>query len=157
MSQVQYFESTSMDIRVPIRASPLSAGLDITCPYDLLILPGEKNFVVNTRITLGEAFRISNLYCEVRDRSSLYLKGLRTLHGIIDTDFKGEIKVVVSNVADRPVCVKKGEALAQLLIHKNMGGIAGEANTIWSERGKGEFGSTVILCTCKCKFSFNPI
>ena len=83
---------------------------------------------------------------QIRPRSGLALKHGITLPnspGTIDSDYRGEIKIIVANIGDKPVTFQPGDRIAQMVIAPVM-----QVETEWSdalpdtERSGGGFGST---------------
>ena len=56
-----------------------------------------------------------NSYGSIRDKSSLAVKGLLTLGGVIDSDYTGEIIVIMTSSIE-PIKIKKGQKIAQLIV-----------------------------------------
>ena len=80
----------------------------------------------------------------IKPRSGLAVKqGIDVLAGVIDSDFRGEIKVVLINLGAEPVVINKGQAIAQILFMPVLHNVV-EATGQISEtvRGAGGFGST---------------
>lgn len=84
----------------------------------------------------------------IEDRSGLALRGITTLAGVIDPGYRGEIKVVLTNLSATPHAVEPGDRIAQLRIVRRI-----EATFAWAEtpaadqaastaRGAAGFGST---------------
>lgn len=82
----------------------------------------------------------------MRPRSGLALKqGLTCLNspGTIDADYRGEVQVLLVNLSDQPVTLKRGERIAQLVIARvEQAQLVEVADLSPSERGAGGFGST---------------
>jgi len=82
-------------------------------------------------------------YGRIAPRSSLALKDIDTLAGVIDADYRGEIKVLLINHGDHPCFIKNGDKIAQLIIECAykipVVEVADVSNTL---RGAGGFGST---------------
>jgi dUTP pyrophosphatase len=80
----------------------------------------------------------------VKDRSSLALRGLHVLGGVIDSGYRGEIKVVLVNFGTSWVTFNPGDRVAQLVVLSLAGGDRiHEADDLSpSDRGEGGFGST---------------
>lgn len=76
------------------------------------IQPGET-IPVSTGLALGLP---ENFGALVEDRSGLALRGLTTLAGVIDPGYRGEIKVVLTNLGSRPHTIQPGDRIAQLRI-----------------------------------------
>ena len=96
---------------IPTRASKESAGLDLYSSIDLDIEIGSIK-KVNTGICISLP---ENSYGSIRDKSSLASKGLLTLGGIIDSDYTGEIIVIMTSFIE-PIKTKKGQKIAQLIV-----------------------------------------
>ena len=131
-------------LNLPFLATPGSAGADIMAalPKPFLLAPGTRALIpTGISIQLPAGFE-----AQVRPRSGLAIKnGITILNspGTIDTDFRGEIKVVLANLSIENFSVIHGMRIAQLVI-------APVIRPIWDEvleldetkRGDGGFGST---------------
>jgi dUTP pyrophosphatase len=124
-----------------------SAGADLKCSFEnrqpLVLLPGER-----TLITTGIRAEIPEGYeLQIRPRSGLSLKtGLMILNspGTIDSDYRGEIKVIIGNMGRRDEVIRHGDRIAQLVlvpISQAKFQITEEGLSATS-RGEGGFGST---------------
>lgn len=79
----------------------------------------------------------------VEDRSGLAVKGITTLAGVIDPGYRGEIKVVLTNVTASPITLAAGDRIAQLRIVKKLQATFQEVDDLdATHRGEGGFGST---------------
>ncbi len=79
----------------------------------------------------------------VEDRSGLALRGLTTLAGVIDPGYRGEIKVVLTNLTAEPVQIVPGDRIAQLRIVQRIEASFEEvADLAAAPRGAAGFGST---------------
>lgn len=79
----------------------------------------------------------------VEDRSGLAVRGVTTLAGVIDPGYRGELKVVMTNLAPQPVEIRAGERIAQLRIVARIGAAFDEVAELGeAARGEGGFGST---------------
>nr|NP_955563.1 p14 NC [Mouse mammary tumor virus] len=117
------------------RGTPGSAGLDLSSQKDLILSLEDGVSLVPTLVkgTLPEG--TTGL---IIGRSSNYKKGLEVLPGVIDSDFQGEIKVMVK-AAKNAVIIHKGERIAQLLL---LPYLKLPNPVIKEERGSEGFGST---------------
>ncbi len=94
-----------------------SAGMDLTaaCGADVTILPGERKL-----IPTGLCLAIPYLYeVQIRPRSGLALKNGITLPnspGTIDSDYRGELQVILLNSGQEPFVVKRGMRIAQMIV-----------------------------------------
>ena len=103
------------DAIIPTRASKRSAGLDLYSNIDVNIEVGSIN-KINTGICISLP---ENSYGSVRDKSSLAAKGLLTLGGVIDSDYTGEIIVIMTSLIE-PIKIKKRQKIAQLIVSNIM-------------------------------------
>src|ERR1035437_5692629 len=79
----------------------------------------------------------------VEDRSGLAVRGVTTLAGVIDPGYRGEIRVVMTNLSAAPVEIKAGERIAQLRIVERIEASFEEVAELGeAARGAGGFGST---------------
>jgi dUTP diphosphatase len=130
----------SVGARLPSHATDWAAGADLYCAEDFTIQPGERRLVPS-----GIAIEIpAGYYGRVAPRSGLAVRhGIDILAGIIDSDYRGEVKVALINFGDQEVSFNGGERIAQLIIER-----AARCDYIWSEslseteRAGGGFGST---------------
>jgi dUTP pyrophosphatase len=132
------------DIELPRYATAGSAGCDLRAAIEasLLILPGDR-----ARVPTGIAVAIPPGYeGQVRMRSGLaHDKGLATLNapGTIDSDYRGEIQVIIANLGSEPVTLERGERIAQLVFAPVVQPRFEKVDELpASSRGEGGFGST---------------
>ena len=79
----------------------------------------------------------------VEDRSGLAVKGITTLAGVIDPGYRGELKVVLTNVTDAPIELAAGDRIAQLRIVQRFQATFEEVKELdETHRDQGGFGST---------------
>jgi dUTP pyrophosphatase len=79
----------------------------------------------------------------VEDRSGLAVRGVTTLAGVIDPGYRGELRVVMTNLSERPVEIKAGDRIAQLRIVQRIEATFEEVAELGeAARGAGGFGST---------------
>ena len=99
------------DAIISTRASKWSAGLDLYSSVDVDIdINSIKKVSTGIRVSLPE-----NTYGSIRDKSSLAAKRILTLGGVIDSDYTGEIIVIMISLAE-PIKIKKGQKIAQLIV-----------------------------------------
>lgn len=126
----------------PVRGSEFAAGFDLCADEDILI-PARKRRITSTGIA---AKLPPNCFGRIAPRSGLALKnGIDVLAGVIDEDYRGEIKVILYNSDGTHFQVNKGDRIAQLLIqtyHKPVVEIVDELDE--TARGEGGFGSTGV-------------
>lgn len=79
----------------------------------------------------------------VEDRSGLAMHGVKTMAGVIDPGYRGEIKVVMTNLRAEPVEIRKGDRIAQLRIVQRIEATFEEVAELGdAARGSSGFGST---------------
>jgi dUTP pyrophosphatase len=127
---------------LPAYASAGAAGLDIVAAEDATLVPGAR-----AAIATGFAIAIPDGYeVQIRPRSGLALKhGVTCLNtpGTIDSDYRGEVKVILANLGAQPFPVVRGERIAQLVPAPVLRARFEEvADLDETERGGGGFGST---------------
>lgn len=93
-------------------AQPGDAGYDIRCNHDVTVYPG-RIAVIHTAVKLEIPPGFVGIIC---DKSSRALSGLKTLGGILDSSFRGEIIVLMTSVTDHVYDFDAGDKIAQLLI-----------------------------------------
>ena len=116
---------------------------DVYSLHEALVEP-HKTTVVAT----GLAFAFPAGYgALVEDRSGLAVRGVTTLAGVIDPGYRGELKIVLTNVTDQPVTLAAGDRVAQLRIVQRTDTTFAEVEDLDAAgdatlRGEGGFGST---------------
>ena len=130
---------------IPKRATEGSAGLDLCACIDApLTLSSGDTALIPTGLAIE--LPSSQYGAFVFARSGLSIKhgiGLLNAVGVIDSDYRGEIKVGVINQIKEPYTMEPGERIAQLVIMPVATLPVEEAQTLGeSERGAGGFGST---------------
>lgn len=124
---------------LPTRAHADDAGLDLYALEDAELLPGVGR-VVRTGVAVAIAAGHAGLVC---DRSSMAKRGLKTAGGVIDAGYRGEVGVMLWNIARQAQVVKKGERIAQLLIIQVATPSPVASQDLGkTDRGHGGFGST---------------
>ena len=128
------------DAKIPVRAHHDDAGMDLFCLEEVLLLPGERQAVA-TGIALGIPSGFVGL---IWDKSSVpFTYGVKTMGGVVDSQYRGEIKVLLINLTQENVTFTPGTKIAQMLIQPvALPGI--EEVEILDETIRGEqgFGST---------------
>jgi len=131
----------SKNAKTPTRGTPGSAGLDLYAAESFAIEDG-KITKVNTDIAVAIPFGYEG---KIKPRSGLASNhGIDTLAGVIDSDYRGEIKVMLTtHDGCKHATFKKGERIAQLVIAPCfMGGVDVVDSLDDTERGSGGFGHT---------------
>ena len=97
----------------PVRATCLAAGYDLASTSTGVIAPGGR-LLISTGIALSLP---SNTYARIAGRSGLALKhGICVGAGVIDADFRGEVKCLLFNHGDQPFYISSGKKIAQLIV-----------------------------------------
>lgn len=129
---------------LPAYATAGAAGMDVVAAEDLTIAPGAR-----AAVATGFAMAIPQGYeVQVRPRSGLALKhGVTCLNtpGTIDSDYRGEVKVILANLADAPFPIARGDRIAQLVPAVVQHAMLDEVEALDdTARGAGGFGSTGV-------------
>ena len=126
---------------LPKYATQDDAGMDLFAIEDVEIMPMERK-----QIGTGIALEIPAGHVGlIWDKSGLSHKiGIKTLGGVIDSGYRGEIKVGVINLGTEKYIFEKGHKIAQMIIQKKETLEIEEVNELDlnTERGEGAFGST---------------
>lgn len=136
------FIKLTEDAKAPFKATQEAACFDVFVNEDALINPG-KTVLVGTGIAMAIP---QGYHAKLFVRSSTGVKTplrLANLVGIIDSDYRGEIKMPLWNPSDVPFRVFKGDRLCQILIEQNIDVAFKEVKKLsQTKRGVGGFGST---------------
>ncbi|MBI4535333.1 MAG: dUTP diphosphatase [Ignavibacteriae bacterium] len=142
--QITRVDGSGDDIPLPAYATIHSAGMDIRAAVEgeCVLKAGETALIPS-----GFAIALPPGYeAQVRPRSGLAIKhkvGILNSPGTIDSDYRGEVKVILTNFSNEDFVIKRGERIAQLVI-------ASYVRVRWeeqvsldeTERGEGGFGHT---------------
>jgi dUTP pyrophosphatase len=137
-------DASARDIPLPSYATDGAAGMDLRSSEDAKLPPGER-----AALRTGMYVEIPPGWeGQVRPRSGLALKhGVTLLNspGTIDSDYRGEIKVILINLGHEIFSVKKGDRIAQIIFSRHERAELCETEEISdTERASGGFGSTGI-------------
>ena len=129
---------------LPAYATGGAAGMDVVAAEALTLAPGARHAVAT-----GFAVAIPDGYeIQVRPRSGLALKhGITCLNtpGTIDSDYRGEVKVILANLGDAPFPIARGDRIAQLVPAVVQRAALAEVDDLdVTVRGAGGFGSTGV-------------
>ncbi len=127
---------------VPAYATDGAAGMDVVAAEALTLAPGHR-----AAVSTGFAIAIPVGHeVQVRPRSGLALKhGITCLNtpGTIDSDYRGEVKVILANLGGEPFEIARGDRIAQLVPAVVLRATLDEVVTLdETTRGMGGFGST---------------
>lgn len=132
--------------QLPAYATPQSAGMDLRANIEdpIALRPLERRIVpTGLYIALPEGYE-----AQVRPRSGLALKhGITVLNspGTIDSDYRGEIGVLLINLSDTPFVINAGERIAQMVVARHEQAELIEVEELDdTERGAGGYGHTGV-------------
>jgi dUTP pyrophosphatase len=126
--------------KLPERAHVTDAGLDIFAGMSYNVRPGDR-IQISTKIAMEIPIGYVGL---VWDKSGLsQKKGLKTLGGVVDSGYRGEVMVGMINLSDRAYTIERGDKVAQMIIQKCEAPEIIEVDKLSeADRGSGAFGST---------------
>ena len=135
---------SNKDVELPTYMTGNSAGMDIFAAVEgeEILLPGERKL-----IPAGIEIEIPKGYeAQVRPRSGLAVKnGVTVLNtpGTVDSDYRGEVKVILINQGEEPFVIKRGDRIAQMIVSP-VSRVSWDLveNLDETERGRGGFGHT---------------
>jgi dUTP pyrophosphatase len=127
---------------LPRYATAGAAGMDVLAAEDLTLAPGSRHAVATgLSVAIPPAYEI-----QVRPRSGLALKhgiAVANTPGTIDSDYRGELKVILANHGAEPFAIHRGDRIAQLVLAPvTLAEWDEVAELDATERGAGGFGST---------------
>ena len=127
---------------LPSYATPGAAGMDVVAAEDLDLAPGARHAVATGfRVAIPAGYEI-----QVRPRSGLAFKhgiSVPNTPGTIDSDYRGELKVLMINHGSEPFAIRRGERIAQLVPAVVTVAVFDEVEELDdTARGHGGFGST---------------
>lgn len=138
IKQLEHFEG----LELPAYATDGAAGMDVLAAEDVTLAPGARHAVATgLAVAIPDGFEI-----QVRPRSGLALKhgiSVPNTPGTIDSDYRGEVKVILINHGSEDFEIRRGDRIAQLVL-------APVTRASWlpveeldeTQRGEGGFGST---------------
>ena len=129
------------EAKLPHRKRDTDAGYDVTSLIDVSISPGE---VVHIDAGLAVAAP-SGYFYTTEGRSSMYRSGVVPFRGIIDAQYSGNVVVSLMNVGKETYNIKKGDRVAQLVLHKLIHAefdIVEEVSEGYNARAQNGFGSS---------------
>jgi len=129
-------------LELPRYATDGAAGMDVLSAEDVVLAPGARHAVATgLALAIPEGYEI-----QVRPRSGLALKhgiSLPNTPGTIDSDYRGELKIIMINLGAEPFAIHRGDRVAQLVLAPVTRASWNEVEELDdTERGEGGFGST---------------
>lgn len=130
------------DLPLPAYATDGAAGMDVVSAEDVDLAPGARHAVATgLSVAIPAGYEI-----QVRPRSGLALKHGVTVPntpGTIDSDYRGELKVIMINLGAEVFSIRRGDRVAQLVLAPVTRGTWVEVDELdHTARGEGGFGST---------------
>jgi len=128
--------------RLPKYVHKNDAGMDLFSAESFVLNPGERKVCLT-----GIAMAIPTGYVGlIWDKSGVAAKGgIKTMGGVIDSNYRGEIGIILKNLSDNKYKISKGDKIAQMLIQKVASPEIEEVDDLENtDRGEGGFGSTGI-------------
>jgi dUTP pyrophosphatase len=127
------------DAVIPTRAHKEDAGIDLYAYGSHVIQGGETK-----KIPVGVALEMEVGYVGlIWDKSSIGSKGLKTLGGVVDAGYRGEVQVIMHNLTHESYTFLHGQKVAQMLIQKvELCDVIEVDELSDTVRGEGGFGST---------------
>ena len=127
---------------LPSYATPGAAGMDVVAAEDHDLAPGQRHAVATGfRVAIPEGYEI-----QVRPRSGLAFKhgiSVPNTPGTIDSDYRGELKILLINHGPDPFTIRRGDRIAQLVPAAVTAAAFDEVEVLDdTDRGHGGFGST---------------
>ena len=139
LSQTVSIQKLVPHAQIPSHGTQGSIGYDVCALSTITINPGER-----AKIPTGLALSMpSSMYMRIADWSSMAVKGLAVKGGVVDSDYSGEIKVILANETKSPLTIQSGSKMAQFIFesaHTPL--IQVKQNLSPTTRTKGGFGST---------------
>jgi len=134
------------DVPLPIYETEGASGMDIRAAVReaVVIQPGEITLVpTGLKVSVPQGFE-----AQIRARSGLALKkgiGLVNAPGTIDSDYRGEIRLIMINWGKEPFTIRRGDRIGQMVIHRVHRAELMEVETLdITERGEGGFGHSGV-------------
>jgi len=133
----------------PVKGSTGSAGYDVTSAQQVTISPRD-------RASIPTGFKLmecpTNTYLRLAPRSGLAMKGIDVAAGVVDSDYRGHLKVILVNNTDTEFVVHVGDRIAQIIPEiisaiplrcvDTAGACVSRVDALVTKRGQGGFGST---------------
>jgi dUTP pyrophosphatase len=127
----------SSDAKVPTLGTASSAGYDLYCVREQTLKPGLNTIKLEIAVAIPEGY-----YGQIHDRSSMAKKGLTVSAGVVDSDYRGEVMILITNHNDETIMIKQHDRVAQLILHKIISPEVEVVDLLDETQRKGGFGST---------------
>ena len=117
-----------------------ASAYDVCAAGSCTLQPGQTDAILlNLRLAVPRGYTLL-----LKSRSGLSLKGITTVGGVIDSDYRGPIKALLHNSTSKPFKIKKGQRISQGIFLKNID-VTFEVNNdedFWNDNTHHGFGST---------------
>ena len=144
--QIRRISTIKPEIPLPAYATEGAAGFDLRADIaDNVIIESGRRSLISTGLTMAVP---AGFELQIRPRSGLAAKfGVTVLNtpGTVDSDYRGEVMVILANFGDQPFQVSRGDRIAQAVLARTAKAEIMEVDTLdATERGAGGFGSTGV-------------
>jgi len=128
-----------LDAKIPVHSSEQAAGFDFYSLVETTLESGKT-----AKISTGVALEVpEGYYLRIEDRSGLAVKGIHKLGGMIDSDYRGEIFIILHNSGSEDYKIEKHDRIAQGIITPVFQAEFKEVDELsQTKRGEGGFHST---------------
>lgn len=127
--------------RIPTRGSTLAAGYDLYSS-ETATIPGGKRKLIGTEISIVPP---PGTYGRIAPRSGLSVKGIDIGAGVVDADYRGELKILLINNSEYEFVINIGDRIAQIILEKH---VVEDISVLKymeeTERNENGFGSTGV-------------
>jgi len=132
-------KKVKMDAKLPQYGHTGDAGLDLFSSVDFVLEKGQVEAIPSgIKVAIPDGF-VGLIW----DKSGVSLRGVHRLAGVIDSGYRGEVKVVMINLSDKPFAIDKGMKIAQMLVQPiTLVRVVETEDLDDTSRGEGGFGST---------------
>lgn len=123
-----------------IKGHDTDSGYDLKTKYAFKLLPNETKLIPTSLFLELD----KNIEAQVRPKSSVSAKGILVHFGTVDSDYRGEVKVVMQNLNQHGVEFEAGQKIAQIVFNEKTEVFLEQTEDISNDtqRGIGGFGST---------------
>ena len=123
-----------------IKGHDTDSGYDLKTKYAFKLLPNQTKLIPTSLFLELD----KNIEVQVRPKSSISAKGILVHFGTVDSDYRGEVQVVMQNLNDYGVEFEAGQKIAQIVFNEKTEVFLEQTEDISNDtkRGSGGFGST---------------
>ena len=139
------FKRLHEDAVLPTRSHETDAGLDLSSVENVTLKPGERK-VIPTGLAMAMPPGACGLVCPRSGLAAKYGITVTNAPGVVDSGYRGELKVILQNCGDEDFEVTKGMRIAQIVVVQHAMNIAVEMEDLppAPDRGEAGFGSTGV-------------